>query len=302
MLPLLAGASTFVALFLLAIGVLDRSAHPADARVRALGLGEDSPGARAAPFARRIVTPAIDAVGRKMAALLPAAFLSRTEQRLVLAGQPLSAASFYTIVLATCAVFGGVYFSLVFAAADGTPPVMAIFAGFTLAVIGLYLPLFWLSNRAKARQAVMLRSLPDTLDLLTLCVEAGLGLEGGLYRVVGKQSGPLSDEIRQTLREVGLGKSRRDALLDLAERTQLDDIRSLAAALIQAEQLGTSAAKVLRVQAQRMRVRRRQHAEQDARRASVRMVFPLVFCLMPSLFLFILGPIFVGVYHFLSKS
>jgi tight adherence protein C len=302
MLPLLAAGCTFIALLLLAIALVQNAARPADARVRALGANNDRSAPRSTPFRRRIVAPSIEAVGSWLASLLPAAFLRRTERRLVLAGQPLTATAFYTLVLTSAALFGGGYFVLIFIAASGTPPVMAIFAGFMLTVLGLYLPLFWLSNRAKARQAGMLRSLPDTLDLLTLCVEAGLGLEGALYRVVEKQSGPLAEEIRQTLREVGLGKSRRDALLDLAERTQLDDVRSLATALIQAEQLGTSAAKVLRVQAQRMRVRRRQHAEQDARRASVRMVFPLVFCLMPSLFLFILGPIFVSVYDFLSKS
>jgi tight adherence protein C len=301
MLPLAAAACTFMSFALLVAGVAQR-ARPADTRMRALGLRDDRSGSRPAPFRQRIIAPSVDAIGTRFAALLPAAFLRRTERRLQLAGEPLSAATFYATTAAAGAIFGAGYFALVIAAADGAPTLMALLPGFMLGGLGLYLPLFWLSNRAKARQATMLRSLPDTLDLLTLCVEAGLGLEGALHRVVEKQSGPLSAEIRQTLREIGLGKSRRDALLDLAERTQLDDIRSLAAALIQAEQLGTSAAKVLRVQAQRMRVRRRQRAEQDARRASVRMVFPLVFCLMPSLFLFILGPIFVSVSDFLSKS
>jgi tight adherence protein C len=286
---------------LLVAGVAQR-ARPADARMRSLGMHDQRPSTRSLPFRKRIVSPMVDAVGRWSVTLLPAAFLRRIEKRLVLAGDPMSPSTFYTIIVGTAALFGGGYFALLIAASEGSPPFMAVLAGVMLAVLGLYLPLFWLSNRAKARQATMLRSLPDTLDLLTLCVEAGLGLEGALHRVVEKQRGPLSEEIRQTLREVGLGKSRRDALLDLAERTQLDDIRSLATALIQAEQLGTSAAKVLRAQAQRMRVRRRQRAEQDARRASVRMVFPLVICLMPSLFLFILGPIFVSVYEFLSTS
>jgi tight adherence protein C len=110
------------------------------------------------------------------------------------------------------------------------------------------------------------------------------------------------DEIRKMLREIGLGKSRRDALLDLADRTQLEDVRSFANAVIQAEQLGTSLAQVLRAQSQRLRVRRRQRAEQDARRVPVKMVFPLVLCLMPSLFIFILGPIVVNVAEYLSKN
>jgi tight adherence protein C len=256
----------------------------------------------AVPFRRRIVAPLIETLGSRLAALLPAAFLRRTERRLLLAGQPAGATTFYAAIVVTGALFAGSYFALIFVASHGAPPLIALLAGVIFAGLGLYLPVFWLAARAKARQSAMLRSLPDTLDLLTLCVEAGLGLEGALYRVVEKQSSPLADEVRQVLREVGLGKSRRDALFDLAERTQLDDVRSLATSLVQAEQLGTSAAKVLRAQAQRLRTRRRQRAEQDARRASVRMVFPLVFCLMPSLFMFILGPIIVSLYDFLSKS
>jgi tight adherence protein C len=205
-------------------------------------------------------------------------------------------------MLATGVLFAAGCLALAVALSDGMPSVLALLLAVLFTAFGLYLPVFWLAAQAKARQSTILRALPDTLDLLTLCVEAGLGLEGALYRVVEKQTGPLAEEVRQMLREVGLGKSRRDGLTDLAERTQLDDIRSLAAALIQAEQLGTSAAKVLRAQAQRLRLRRRQRAEQDARRASVRMVFPLVFCLMPSLFIFILGPVIVSVYGFLSKS
>ena len=146
----------------------------------------------------------------------------------------------------------------------------------------------------------MIKGLPDSLDLLTICVEAGLGLDQAFQRVTEKQSGPLADEIHQMLREIGLGKARRQALLDLAERTDIEDIRSFANAVIQTEQLGTSLAQVLRVQAQRLRVRRRQRAEQEARRAPVKMVFPLVFCLMPSLFIFILGPIIVNLVDYLT--
>jgi tight adherence protein C len=104
------------------------------------------------------------------------------------------------------------------------------------------------------------------------------------------------------LREIALGKTRRQALLDLADRTEIDDVATFVSAIIQAEQLGTSLAPVLRAQTQRLRVRRRQRAEQEARRAPVKMVFPLVFCLMPSLFIFILGPIVVSVVEFLSSA
>ena len=146
----------------------------------------------------------------------------------------------------------------------------------------------------------MARGLPDSMDLMTICVEAGLGLDAAFHRVSEKQRGPLVDEIRHMLREIGLGKSRREGLLDFADRTDLEEVRTFANAVIQAEQLGTSLAQILRAQSERLRVRRRQLAEQEARKAPVKMVFPLVFCLMPSLFIFILGPIVVNLIGFLS--
>lgn len=127
-----------------------------------------------------------------------------------------------------------------------------------------------------------------------------MSLDAAFHQIAEKQGGPLVDELRRMLREIGLGKTRRDALLDLADRTQLDDVQTLVGAIIQAEHMGTSLAPILGVQAQRLRVRRRQRAEQEARRAPVKMVFPLVFCLMPSLFIFILGPLVVSVVDFLA--
>ena len=132
----------------------------------------------------------------------------------------------------------------------------------------------------------MVKALPDSMDLLTICVEAGLGLDAAFHRVAEKQSGPLADEIRHMLREIGLGKARRQALLDLAGRTDINDLRIFGNAVIQAEQMGTGLANVLRVQAKQLRIRRRQRVEQEAMRVPVKMVFPLIICLMPSLFIF----------------
>jgi tight adherence protein C len=133
--------------------------------------------------------------------------------------------------------------------------------------------------------------MPNALDLLTTCVEAGLSLDFGLQRVADRYRGALSDEIQRALREVGLGKTRRDALQDMAERVQLPDLTTFVNSIVQAEALGTSVGQVLRTQAQQLRTRRRQRAEQMARRAPVKMVFPLVFFLLPSLFIVTLGPV-----------
>jgi len=294
---------TFGSLAALAAWMFQGAPQTADARVRALGPSPSGTAALAsAPFGHRVVAPLVESFGQRLASLLPSAFVRRTERRLVVAGQPMRPAAFFALALAVASLLALGYLAVVLSLADGPPPAGALLLVPFLAVLGGFLPVFWLSAQAKGRQAAMARALPDSLDLLTVCVEAGLGLDAAFRQVAEKQAGPLADEIRQMLREIAVGKARRDALLDLGERTGLDDVRSFANAVIQAEQLGTSLARVLRAQAQRLRVRRRQRAEQEARRAPVKMVFPLVFCLMPSLFIFILGPIIVTLVEFLNGT
>lgn len=294
---------TFCALAALAAWLFQSAGQTADARVRAL---VPSPGGSAAlgvaPFHHRVVAPLVESVGQRLASLLPSAYVRRTEQRLVVAGMPMRSAAFFALVVAVASSLALGFLALVIAAAGGAPSVTAMIVTPFFAAIGAFLPIVWLSAQAKGRQNAMLRALPDSLDLLTVCVEAGLGLDAAFRQVADKQAGPLADEIRQMLREISVGKARRESLLDLGGRTGLDDVRSFANAVIQAEQLGSSLARVLRAQGQRMRVRRRQRAEQEARRAPVKMVFPLVFCLMPSLFIFILGPIIVTLVDFLQQS
>ncbi len=300
-LPAFISIFTFLALATFAVWAVQGVGHPVDARIRALAMARQrGSGLASIPFQQRAVAPLIEAVGQAVGSLLPQRFAGRLQQRLVLAGQPMTPVAFYTLVLGLGAGLGGAYALILLVATSGTPSVAPLLLTGVFFVMGAYLPIFWLSSQARGRQRAMLRGLPDSLDLLTICVEAGLALDGAFQRVTEKQTGPFVDEVRQMLREIGLGKTRRQALLDLADRTDLDDVRGFTSAVIQAEQLGTSIAQVLRVQSQRLRVRRRQRAEQEARRAPVKMVFPLVFCLMPSLFIFILGPIVVNVVNFLN--
>lgn len=302
-LNVLIAASTFLALGLSSVWLLRGLGQPLDARIRSLALGRQrGQGLASIPFRQRVIWPAIESIGKTAASVLPGAFLRRTERRLVLAGHPMRPVTFHALVLALGALTAGAYVLIVLLAAGGAPPPVALLPAALFGLVGAYLPVLWLSSQARARQREMIKGLPDSLDLLTICVEAGLGLDSALQRVAERQRGPIGGEIRQMLREIGLGKKRREALLDLADRTDIDDVRSLAHAIIQAEQLGTSLAQTLRVQSQRLRVRRRQRAEQEARRLPVKMVFPLVFCLMPSLFIFILGPIVVNVVGFLTSQ
>jgi tight adherence protein C len=151
-----------------------------------------------------------------------------------------------------------------------------------------------LRRRAKNRQVRFSKALPDSLDLLTTCVEAGLSLDFAFQRVSDRQRGPVGDEINRMLREKALGQTRSEALHLMAERIDLPDVNVFINSVIQAETLGTSIGQVLRIQSRQLRIRRRQRAEQVARQAAPKMVFPLVFCIMPSLFIVMLGPIIIN--------
>jgi len=162
-----------------------------------------------------------------------------------------------------------------------------------MAFVGFYLPTIYIAMRQRARHAEILSSLPDGLDLMVVCVEAGLGLGAALQRVgveIRLGSPELSEELSLVNQEMQTGIARTDALRNLAERTGVDDVYSLVAMLIQTDRLGTSVAQSLRAHAESMRTRRRQRAEQMARKASIKLAFPLVFLIFPALLVIILGP------------
>jgi len=176
-------------------------------------------------------------------------------------------------------------FALVFA-----NPAFGFLGGIALAGIGFMLPEIWLGRRIKKRQKMILLAVPDTLDLLTISVKAGLSFDGALSKVVEKTVGPLADEFRRSLAEIRVGKVRREALRDVVGRTDVPALSNFIAAIIQAEQLGVPIAKVLQVQSEQLRIERRQRAEEMAAKAPIKMLFPLVGCIFPSMFIVILGP------------
>jgi tight adherence protein C len=160
-------------------------------------------------------------------------------------------------------------------------------------LIGYLLPDFWLTSRIRKRQAKIIAGMPDALDLLTVCVEAGLGLDQGIYRVsqeIQITCPELSEELKLMNMEARFGKGRADALRDLGTRTGVDDIKTAVAMLIQTDRFGTDLAKSLRVHSETMRMKRRQRAEEKANKASVKMVPVLVFFIFPAMFVVILGP------------
>jgi tight adherence protein C len=254
-----------------------------------------------ATFGERVVIPVLSGFTQFLMEMLPHAFVYRISRQLVTAGRPLSTQTFFLVAIMTATLLPGGLLVAAMSTGNGTlSPLVAAAITLTFAC-GLLLPFAWLRRRVRTRKFTIWKSLADAFDLITVSVEAGLGLDAALRHVSEKLHGPLADEIRQMLREVGMGRPRREALEDMAQRIDVRELEGFVNAVIQAEQLGTSLGRVLRSQAAALRVRRRQRAEEIARKAPVKMVFPLVLCLMPAFFIVVLGPIFVRLVNFLSE-
>ena len=294
MLILITSLAASGAVFLFALWYL-RSKNQQEVRLRSLAEPQRMIIEQQDPFTQRVAFPVVDGLVSGLMAILPTSLVSRARVWLVTAGDTMSLAQFFTLVLVTATAIPGIYFVLLWVATSGSPAAAAVLFIPVLAVIGLFAPFFILRRIAKNRQKAIWRSMPNAIDLLTTCVEAGLSLDFGLQRVAERYKGPLSDEIHRTLREIALGKTRREALQAMAERLDIPDLTTFLNSIIQAEALGTSVGQVLRVQAGQMRLKRRQRAEQNARRAPAKMVFPLVFFLMPSLFIVTIGPVMLNV-------
>jgi tight adherence protein C len=243
------------------------------------------------PFLERTLRPLAAGLSGWVARITSASFADRTQKRLALAGNPgdLRVADWLGIKAIAAFVFAALFFALA-AFVLGAGVSGGLIMGLIGLVFGYIAPEFWLGGRVRKRQKAILIMVPDSLDLLTISVRAGLGFDAALGKVVEKLKGPLTDEFRRALAEVRVGKARRDALRDIVPRTEVSALTNFIGAIIQAEQLGVSISKVLQVQSEQLRIERRQRAEEMAAKAPIKMLFPLVGCIFPSLFIIILGP------------
>jgi tight adherence protein C len=231
--------------------------------------------------------------------LMPHSWVQRISRQLLASGNPMTTGGFFTVLLVTAVLFPLAFLAFV-GMAGGELTTLVVLLTLVFAGLGILLPLFLLQTVVSSRRQRIWKQLADAFDLITVCVEAGLGLDAALRQVAEKLRGPLADEIAQVLREVAMGRPRREALEDMAKRTQVRELETFVHAVIQAEQLGTSLGRVLRAQALSLRVRRRQRAQEIARKAPVKLVFPLVLLIMPTFFLITLGPIAVRFFEYVS--
>jgi tight adherence protein C len=194
------------------------------------------------------------------------------------------------VLLVVCGAVGAAF-------ALGHAVLVVLFAGGVAAALGFFLPDVLLYNAGLKRQQQLALSLPEGLDLLTICVEAGLGFDAALAQVARNLRGPLANEFARVLQEMQIGKSRVEAMRAMAERSSVPELRSFVSALTQSAELGIPVANVLREQAKEMRVRRRQRAEAQAQKVPVKITFPLIGCLLPALFIIVLGAGFIEIAH-----
>jgi len=247
------------------------------------------------PFSERILSPVGGALVGLLRTLAPMGYRDRIRQRLKVAGNPrgLDVDRFISgKVVASLGVLG---FFVAISILRPMSPASWLLVGLPTVALAFYFPDLWLSNTISNRQKAIRRALPDMLDMLTISVEAGLGFDQAMAKLVRNSSGPLAKEFARMLQEVQAGVDRSEALRHMAQRADVPDLNAFITAIIQADVFGVSVSTVLRTQAKEMRLKRRQYAEEQAQKAPVKLVFPLILCILPATILVILGPAVVSI-------
>ena len=248
------------------------------------------------PFSERVLKPLFKKLADSVTRFTPKKSMETMQRQLDLAGNPYGwgVAQFMAMRVILTLLLGGLGFVLVLTAKNMTLMRRVLILAATVG-IGYYFPILWLRMKIRNRQKEIVKALPDALDLLTICVEAGLGFDAAMAKVAEKWDNELSRAFARVLHEIQLGKLRREALRDMADRMDVPEVSTFVAAIIQAGQLGVSIAKVLRIQSDQMRVRRRQRAEELARAATLKILPPVVFLIFPAILIVLLGPAIIKI-------
>lgn len=256
----------------------------------------------ALPFYERAIKPFMTLLTHIARRVSPLGLVAGIKRRLTLAGNPRALdVDKFLAFKALCSLFV-LAIAIVASVIQTSFSFRTLLGGGLLIIVAFFVPDIWLQSKIKDRQKAIRIALPDTLDLLTISVEAGLGFDSALSKVVGNTVGPLSEEFFRMLQEIQLGTPRSQAFRNLVERTDVTELNSFVIAMLQADIFGISVGKVLRVQAQEMRTKRRQRAEEIAMKAPVKIVFPLVLCIFPALLVVVLGPAAISIYRSITGS
>jgi tight adherence protein C len=244
------------------------------------------------PFQERIIFPLARKLGELAIKFTPQNAMQNIARKLELAGSPgrLDPTVFLALQFISGGIFGVILFLAITLGKTDWPVGQKFLLVVGGAIIGFLFPSIWLTSKINRRQKEIRKSMPDALDLLTICVEAGLGFDAAMAKVAEKWESELSLAFARVIQEIQLGKIRREALRDMADRIGLSEMTSFVAAVIQSELLGVSMAKVLRIQSDQMRVRRRQAAEEEAHKAPIKMLIPMALLIFPSLMIVLMTP------------
>lgn len=242
------------------------------------------------PLSERTLKPIIQGLSGLVGRFYPANTVRGLSLKLKRAGMDTTSTEFFLGVKGFAAIIGALLGSSLLnliSEGDGTTTILGVAGGL---VLGFWAPDYYLTNRAGTRNRAILNMMADALDLLTISVEAGLGFDAAIVKVTEKLKGPLSEEFRRAAAEQRVGKSRQESLRAMTERVDVKEFKNFVSAVIQADQLGVSMSKVLRIQSEQLRNERRQRAEEKAARAPILIMLPTIGCIFPSLFIVILGP------------
>jgi len=241
------------------------------------------------PFSERFLRPAIERLGSLLSRSTPQKARQNLMNRLDLAGRPgnLTPEDFAAVRIVAAAVMAAIGLLVGLLLANAVYLIISLAVG---AIVGYYLPVLWLKQKVDARRSEIQKGLPDAMDLLVIAVDAGLGFDAALARVTDKYRNALSDEFAKVLREVSLGRPRLEAMDEMGRSSGVEDLHNFIQAIIQSEQFGTGIGKILRIQADEMRRKRRQRAQEKAAQATLKMMLPMVGCIFPTLWIVLLGP------------
>ncbi len=249
------------------------------------------------PFSERVVKPMLRGMSNALARLSPNRNVAEMRRRLEMAGRPYGWGPTEFMGLRGLAAVVGFVLPFALMTLTRAPLGNRLLFPIVLGALGYFAPVLWLRGKISRRQREIVRALPDALDLLTVSVEAGLGFDAALAKVAEKWDNELSRAFERVIHEIRIGKLRREALRDMAENMDVPDVTSFVAAVIQADQLGVSLAKILRIQSEQMRMKRRQRAEEKAHQAPIKMLIPMVFLIFPAIYIVLLGPAILVLLH-----